>query len=91
MRSSLARPVSILLFWGLTFGAVFAKAESSGSQSPAVPESQVDSGPKFTTFNGIEVPPMKELNGEQFQQEVKDGYWYDDIIEPPTSDYSNLY
>ena len=29
-----------------------------------------------TTFNGIEVPPMKELTGEGFDTEIKDGYWY---------------
>ena len=29
-----------------------------------------------TVFNGIEVPPMKELTGEGFVEEVKDGYWY---------------
>lgn len=29
-----------------------------------------------TTFNGIEVPPMKELDGEKFDEDIKDGYWY---------------
>lgn len=29
-----------------------------------------------TIFNGIEVPPMKELTGEGFDKETKDGYWY---------------
>ena len=29
-----------------------------------------------TTFNGVKVPPMKDLNGEQFDQEIKDGYWF---------------
>ena len=28
-----------------------------------------------TTFNGIQVPPMKEMNGEAFDTEAKDGYW----------------
>lgn len=28
-----------------------------------------------TSFNGIEVPPMKELTGEAFATEIKDGYW----------------
>lgn len=30
-----------------------------------------------TTFNGIKVPPMKELNGEDFDKDIKDGYWYE--------------
>lgn len=29
-----------------------------------------------TVFNGIDVPPMKELNGTDFDKETKDGYWY---------------
>ena len=29
-----------------------------------------------TTFNGVKVPPMKELNGDDFDKDVKDGYWY---------------
>ena len=32
---------------------------------------------KSTTFNGVQVPPMKELNGDAFDQEIKDGYWYE--------------
>ena len=29
-----------------------------------------------TKFNGIEVPPMKELTGESFDAETKHGYWF---------------
>lgn len=29
-----------------------------------------------TIFNGIEVPPMRELTGKVFDSEIKDGYWY---------------
>ena len=28
-----------------------------------------------TIFNGITVPPMKEFNGDDFDEEAKDGYW----------------
>lgn len=35
-------------------------------------ESQ-ESGP--TTFNGVQVPPMRELTPENFEETVKDGYW----------------
>ena len=31
---------------------------------------------EWTTFNSIKVPPMKELNGDDFDKDVKDGYWY---------------
>lgn len=36
-----------------------------------------------TVFNGLEVPPMKELNGKDFDTETKDGYWY--AVEPTLS------
>ena len=29
-----------------------------------------------TKFNGMEVPPMRELTGDGFEKEVKDGYWF---------------
>lgn len=34
-----------------------------------------DSGLSSTTFNGVEVPPMKVLTQENFEESVKDGYW----------------
>ena len=33
-----------------------------------------------STFNGVSVPPMKELRGETFDTDVKDGYWYGSLI-----------
>ena len=35
-----------------------------------------------TIFNGMEVPPMKELSGEAFDTEIKDGYWYAEAVSP---------
>ena len=34
-----------------------------------------------TTFNDIKVPPMKELNGQDFDKDVKDGYWYNSRLQ----------
>ncbi|KAL4927603.1 putative disulfide isomerase [Aspergillus undulatus] len=34
------------------------------------------SGPTSTIFNGVEVPPMKELTPDNFEETVKDGYWF---------------
>lgn len=31
--------------------------------------------PPPTTFNGIEVPPMKVLTQDNFEETIKDGYW----------------
>jgi hypothetical protein len=48
------------------------------AEKPApVEEMKVDDGADYTTFNGMKVPPMKEINGEEFDAVVKEGYWYD--------------
>lgn len=36
---------------------------------------ETDTGPKSTKFNGIEVPPMRELSGETINEDIKQGYW----------------
>lgn len=30
----------------------------------------------LTTFNGVEVPPMRELTPDNFQDLTKEGYWF---------------
>ena len=35
-------------------------------------------GDLSTTFNGIKVPRMKELEGFGFEESIKDGHWYAD-------------
>ena len=45
---------------------------------PALRDSQLASEDEQTsssTFNGMQVPPMKELKGQTFEDEIKDGYW----------------
>lgn len=37
-----------------------------------------------TIFNGMEVPPMKDLAGEAFDAETKDGYWYARAVYRPS-------
>lgn len=32
--------------------------------------------PKPTVFNGVEVPPLPEIDGELFNKTVADGYWF---------------
>lgn len=44
------------------------------TDSPKAPTTEDDGGPTYTLFNGVEVPPMKALNGD-FDEEIKDGYW----------------
>ncbi|KZF25322.1 putative disulfide isomerase [Xylona heveae TC161] len=41
-----------------------------------------DSEGAGTVFNGVNVPPMKEINGAKFDEEIKDGYWLVDHYSP---------
>ncbi|MCJ1397264.1 hypothetical protein MMC11_000456 [Xylographa trunciseda] len=40
----------------------------------AIKEDDISNG--STVFNGMDVPPMKDLSGEIFDEEIKDGYWF---------------
>lgn len=50
-----------------------ALLEEGGTTEVATSESLL---PPPTVFNDFEVPPMKELNGTDFEKDIKDGYWY---------------
>ena len=39
-------------------------------------EEEIDAETVPTTFNGVEVPAKKLLTGENFEESIKDGYWY---------------
>jgi hypothetical protein len=32
-------------------------------------------GAEYTLFNGIKVPPMKDIEGDKFAETIKEGYW----------------
>lgn len=44
--------------------------------TPPAGEKSVEEGPQSTIFNGVEVPPIPEIDGEKFASTVKDGYWF---------------
>lgn len=46
-----------------------AGAKAGATNSEAVSETN-------TVFNGQEVPPMKELNGNDLDRDMSKGYWY---------------
>lgn len=51
-----------------------AQLGEDGAKAGATNSEAVSGTP--TKFNGIEVPPMKELTGESFDKETTNGYWF---------------
>lgn len=51
-----------------------AKAIEDGPNAGSTNSEAVSGTP--TKFNGLEVPPMKELTGESFDKDTKNGYWF---------------
>jgi hypothetical protein len=43
--------------------------------SPVAAEAKEGQATGYTIFNGIEVPPMKDIEGDTFNETIKDGYW----------------
>ncbi|KAL8691423.1 MAG: hypothetical protein Q9224_004181 [Gallowayella concinna] len=50
-------------------GPIDAGAKAGATNSEAVSDTN-------TVFNGQEVPPMKELNGDDFNKDTSKGYWF---------------
>lgn len=71
-------PISLLC----TLFASVAIAESSEERlgTTEIPgeisEENAAEGPDPTYFNGVEVPPLIDIDGEKFNTTVKDGYWF---------------
>lgn len=49
------------------------RPKDAGAAAGATNSEAVSDAP--TTFNGIKVPPMKEIKGDDFDEDTKDGYW----------------
>lgn len=70
-----------MLVWSLlslvSIPSTFAAA-SEGSEHRLVTRagSEKDAKSISTTFNGVEVPPMRELTPDNFQDLTKEGYWF---------------
>ena len=77
------RLLPVSLFCTLFASAVIAEAPEQrlgtvdipGELAPAAEES-ADDAPQPTIFNGVQVPPMPDIEGEKFNATVKDGYWF---------------
>ncbi|KAL2406041.1 hypothetical protein ABEF93_001734 [Exophiala dermatitidis] len=58
-------------------GTVISDEALSG-ESPA----EGGEGTDYTVFNGIKVPPMKDIEGDKFEETTKDGYWWVKFYSP---------
>ncbi|RAH86365.1 thioredoxin-like protein [Aspergillus japonicus CBS 114.51] len=68
-----------LLAWSfLSLLSIPTWATSAGDTSPKHHLAKRDGStePKSTLFNGIEVPPVRSLTPDDFDETVKDGYWF---------------
>ncbi|KAM0137355.1 hypothetical protein ACHAP3_004162 [Botrytis cinerea] len=51
--------------------------QSIENPSPDLPgEEEAADVPQPTTFNGVQVPPLPDIDGELFNQTVAEGYWF---------------
>ncbi len=61
-------PISLLC-------ALFASAAIAST--PEVPgDISEEEATQPTVFNGVEVPPLPDIEGEKFNATVKEGYWF---------------
>ena len=70
--SSALLPYLLLSSPILASAQIDAPARDVAAASPA----EADDTPKSTTFNGVDVPPLRDISGDKFDEEVKEGYWY---------------
>ncbi|KAL3418602.1 thioredoxin [Phlyctema vagabunda] len=68
----------ITLFTSLLATTVFAQGtETESEAAPAAADNAVEEVADLsTTFNGVKVPAIPDIDGEQFNTTVKDGYWF---------------
>ncbi|KAK2753400.1 hypothetical protein FQN55_003529 [Onygenales sp. PD_40] len=74
--------LSLLLNPVLSAASVDSGTDDGSLQAPRlVPREEAEAGvpaspDESTVFNGVSVPPMKQLNGDNFDQSIKEGYWF---------------
>lgn len=56
--------------------------EAKGETNKAPVTDGADSGPKGTTFNGLDVPPITELSGTTFAKDIANGNWLVEFFSP---------
>lgn len=74
LLSSLLRPISAARPPQENSAKIVAQNADKTADSAAA-AAEDDEGAEYTTFNDIKVPQMKDIEGEQFNETIKDGYW----------------
>ncbi|RVX67270.1 hypothetical protein B0A52_09307 [Exophiala mesophila] len=68
-----------MLLWSLVTSVSSILAAPPGNERSggrAVSGDSAGDAGDYTIFNGIKVPPMKDIQGPEFQSTIKDGYWW---------------
>lgn len=64
-----------LSFYALFAAVAFAERTGSIETPGEISEDAVDEAPP-TVFNGVQVPPLPEIDGEKFNGTIEEGYWF---------------
>ena len=71
------RLLPISLLYALFASAAFSKHVEKRTGDSEVPIAEdINDGPLPTTFNGVKVPVLPEIDGEKFNGTIKEGYWF---------------
>jgi hypothetical protein len=71
------RPISLIYALFATVAISESAEKAIGNSEPQLEIAEdIGDGPVVTTFNGVKVPALPELDGEKFNSTVKEGYWF---------------
>jgi hypothetical protein len=69
-------PVSLLYTFFASVVISKALEKQSGARIQGEASEDIIDEPQPTIFNGVEVPPLPDIDGEKFNTTVKEGYWF---------------
>ncbi|EZF42962.1 protein disulfide-isomerase domain-containing protein, variant 1 [Trichophyton rubrum CBS 100081] len=70
------RSLFFLSVLAASISPVFGLPSEQTARSRDEAEKPLGPDPKSTVFNGVTVPPMKELRGPDFEESIKEDYWF---------------
>jgi protein disulfide-isomerase len=69
-------PISLLYALLASVAIAESAEQATGSSETQIEIAEDSDGPVSTTFNGVKVPVLTEIDGEKFNATVKEGYWF---------------